>query len=72
MESGFGKAIVCAVGLRSQYGLIQKTLEFEKNSKSPLHFKLVVLGERIARAGVLVSVLVFGILLFWIMYSIIV
>lgn len=45
IDHGFGKAIVCAVGARTQYGLIQKTLEFEKNLKSPLHYKLQKQGE---------------------------
>jgi len=52
--------------------LIQKTLAFEKNTKSSLHFKLVQYGEKISKCGVLFSILIFLILGFWILYSIIV
>lgn len=72
IDHGYGKAIVCAVGQRTQYGLIQKSLEFEKNLKSPLHYKLQKQGELIARSGVWVSLSVFGIVIFWILYSIVI
>lgn len=57
-ETGQGKAIVCAVGERTQAGKADRILDIE-NELTPLQCKLETIANQIGTVGVYAAILTF-------------
>lgn len=58
VESGQGRALVCAVGPNTRSGMAEEKLNIEEE-ETPLQYKLETIASEIGKIGVYVAVLTF-------------
>jgi len=68
VESGEGRALVCAVGENTVVGKTQRTLDIQ-NDMTPLQKKLETIAEQIGMLGFYVALMTFAALVIKLMIS---